>query len=323
MRRAYVGVASLEGCRRRQVGHPRAFDPTRARIQLAWIHSASWFTLITMSDASPGARRPPPLPTAKASAASQARVQVIAKDAASRPGAAVSSRKQTGAQCANTREGAVAQSGSTNPSLRRIAPSQSDVASSALPSSSTPGTRAKAISEVTIHHEHVGAPESCGVLTPEMREEVQAIVRAAVEQAVVAVLRKHRESEQRLERQVAELRQELRRAELPRAAARVAPQAIAPGSAPSPPLPSASSTAARSEAMPASSPMPLPQAPRMPDAALGSARAGTQSERIDVPWALDGARRKRVAAWLFGVLAVLGLGAAAAAAAVSQLGYKW
>jgi hypothetical protein len=147
--------------------------------------------------------------------------------------------------------------------------------------------------------------EATHELSPELRREVQSIVRSTIDRAIAPLYDKQKKLEQALDHARAEL--EVERAKL----------VIAARPLPAIPLPSAPVAAAARM-----------QAPTLDDAE--SIRVFVEEEPApappmetsDVPWELDGSRRRRLLAWIFGALVVLALGAAAAAAMLSQAGYK-
>jgi hypothetical protein len=189
------------------------------------------------------------------------------------------------------------------------------------------------------------------VLSPKTRQEVQAIVRNAVEQALAPILRDHRALEEQVQRAVRDIRQEIERAvsrsasapqpgssnTLPGSAAEPASAAaVQPASTnvflstamqPAPPqtVPANGASAATSDlgvAVARSPAVTTTRAAALDEAIVQSAANAASLNDVDMSWQLSGARRKRMAAWIFALLAVLAVGGFATAAILSQLGYK-
>jgi hypothetical protein len=148
-------------------------------------------------------------------------------------------------------------------------------------------------------------------LTPELRAELQRIVRGAIDRAIAPLLDKQKKLEQALERTHSEL--EAERAKL---APRPAPAIPPPLPVAVPAAPIAVVAAARMQAPPLD---PSESIPVFVEEEISPAPTVSTG---DVPWELDGSRRRRLVAWIFGTLLVLALGAATTAAMLSQAGYR-
>jgi hypothetical protein len=155
-------------------------------------------------------------------------------------------------------------------------------------------------------------------LTPEMREEVRALIRAEIERGLTPLLEKQRQLEEQISGAAA----------LPRAAVEEArPMAVAETpSALALPTPPVSIVAAPSPVQPVTvSVAPVVSWPpvSVPVRAEPKAPDGPIQTDFEIPTAIDGTRRQNLVGWLIVLAVVMAFAAIVAAAIVSQMGYKW
>ena len=152
-------------------------------------------------------------------------------------------------------------------------------------------------------------------LTPDLRAEIQSIVRSTVDRAIAPLLDKQKKLEQALEHARVEL--EAERTKLATAPAMPPPVPVV---VPATPVAVVCATPV-AVASPIAAPPP-DDAESIPVFVEEELAAAPLLETSDVPWELDGSRRRRLVAWIFGTVFVLALAAASAAAMLSQAGYK-
>jgi hypothetical protein len=145
-----------------------------------------------------------------------------------------------------------------------------------------------------------------------MRDEIRAVVRVAVEQALAPVVARQRELEQRIDREEAkrrELEQRIDREEADRREADQQAELLRVTKRSAPPPANVIAPAPKAIEAPAAPPIAPPL------------RFDTMPDIADVPWEIDGGRRQRLVSWIIGLLVVAGLAAALAGATLSQMGY--